>query len=40
MAEELLDFLNEIQKLAIKIKIQEVINSLVKDERVLCQTSL
>lgn len=34
MAEELLDFLNEIQKLAIKIKIQEVINSLVKDERV------
>jgi hypothetical protein len=34
MAEELLDFLNEIQKFAIKIKIQEVINSLVKDERV------
>lgn len=34
MPEELLDFLNEIQKLAMKIKIQEVINSLVKDERV------
>lgn len=34
MVEELLDFLNEIQKLAVKIKIQEVINSLVKDERV------
>ena len=34
MAEELLEFLNEIQKFAIKIKIQEVINSLVKDERV------
>lgn len=34
MAEELLDFLNEIQKLAIKIKIQETINSLIKDNRV------
>lgn len=34
MAEELLEFLNEIQKFAVRIKIQEVINSLVKDERV------
>ena len=34
MLEELLDFLNEIQKFAIKIKIQETINSLVKDDRV------
>lgn len=34
MAEELLDFLNEIQKFAVRIKIQEVINSLVKDDRV------
>lgn len=30
----LLDFLNEIQKLAIKIKIQETINTLIKDDRV------
>ena len=30
----LLEFLNEIQKFAVKIKIQETINSLIKDDRV------
>lgn len=39
MLEELLDFLNELQKFTVKIKIQETINSLIKDDRVLCQTS-
>lgn len=34
MAEELLEFLNEIQKFAVRIKIQETINSLIKDDRV------
>ena len=34
MSENLLDFLNEIQKFAIKIKIQETVNSLVKNDRV------
>lgn len=30
----LLEFLNEIQKFAVRIKIQEIINSLIKDDRV------
>lgn len=30
----LLEFLNEFQKFTIKIKIQEIINSLIKDDRV------
>lgn len=30
----LLNFLNEFQKFAIKIKIQEIINTLIKDDRV------
>ena len=34
MVEELLDFLNEIQKFTVKIKIQETINTLIKDDRV------
>lgn len=34
MSEELLEFLNEIQKFAVRIKIQETINSLIKDDRV------
>lgn len=34
MTEELLEFLNEIQKFAVRIKIQEIINSLIKDDRV------
>lgn len=34
MTEELLEFLNEIQKFAVRIKIQETINSLIKDDRV------
>lgn len=31
---KLLEFLNEIQKFAVRIKIQETINSLIKDDRV------
>lgn len=34
MTDNLLEFLNEIQKFAVKIKIQETINSLIKDDRV------
>lgn len=34
MLEELLDFLNEIQKLTMKVKIQEILNALIKDDRV------
>ena len=34
MTENLLEFLNEIQKFAVRIKIQETINSLIKDDRV------
>lgn len=34
MTDNLLDFLNEIQKFTVKIKIQETINSLIKDDRV------
>lgn len=34
MLEELLDFLNEIQKLTMKAKIQETLNALIKDDRV------
>lgn len=34
MTDNLLDFLNEIQKFSVKIKIQETINSLIKDDRV------
>lgn len=30
----LLEFLNEIQKLAVRIKTQEIINSLIKDDRI------
>lgn len=30
----LLEFLNEIQKFTVRIKIQETINSLIKDDRV------
>lgn len=30
----LLEFLNEIQKFAVRIKIQETINNLIKDDRV------
>lgn len=34
ITDNLLEFLNEIQKFAVKIKIQETINSLIKDDRV------
>lgn len=34
MSEDLLEFLNEIQKFVIKIKIQETLNTLIKDDRV------
>nr|DAJ96191.1 MAG TPA: hypothetical protein [Caudoviricetes sp.] len=34
MTDNLLEFLNEIQKFAVRIKIQETINSLIKDDRV------
>lgn len=34
ITDNLLEFLNEIQKFAVRIKIQETINSLIKDDRV------